>query len=273
MPIKMFDSTSISQVPADAPAVAGYVGGYWPTYLQLVQRFPRAYHLSIAINAAEDAECLDIERGDAVPDEAPAWVRRQVQRGVRRPVLYSSVSSMQIVLSCLESAGITRDSVRLWSAHYTGVPHLCSGGGCGYGLGAGVNATQWTDRSLNLNLDESLCDDSFFGPPPPPPDPYHYDRYPEGPFPFRDAEGKLLRLNERATVQEYDHLRIHPRMNAERLDNLRAQITFLRKRVWYVAHHDVPTGNKLSHPDWGSYHRGWRWQMLLARSRGELVAK
>jgi hypothetical protein len=53
---------------------------------------------------------------------------------------------------------------------------------------------------------------------------------------------------------------------------LRAYITFLRKRVWYVAHYDVPTGVKRLEPDWGSYHRGWRWQMLLKRSRGERVA-
>jgi len=89
--------------------------------------------------------------------------------------------------------------------------------------------------------------------------------------PSRARSGRIEEVNERAIVQEYDHRRVHPQMNAQRLGELRAYITFLRKRVWYVAHHDVETGAKLPNPDWDSYHRGWRWQMLLKRSRGEQV--
>jgi hypothetical protein len=273
MTIQMFDSVSVGAIPANAPAVAGYVGGSWPTYLRLVQGFPRAYHLSIAVNAYEDAECLDIECGDATPYEAPAWVKRQLGRGVQRPVVYSSVSSMGAVLGALESDGIRPDAVRLWTAHYTGSPHICTPESCGrYGLRVTSNATQWTDRALNSNLDESLCDETFFGPPPPPPDPNHYEWYAVGPFPFRNTSGKVEHLNERAIVEEYDHLRIHSRLNAERLSELHEPITFLRKRIWYVAHYDVRTGAKLPEVDWRSYKRGWRWQMLLARSRGDQVA-
>jgi cell wall-associated NlpC family hydrolase len=83
----------------------------------------------------------------------------------------------------------------------------------------------------------------------------------------------VVEVNERATVQEYDHLRIHPQMNAVRLAELRTLITFLRKRVWYVAHYDLHTGLEHPAPDWGSSRRGWRWQTLLARSRDEVVAK
>jgi hypothetical protein len=273
MPVQMFDSTSVGQIPASAPAVAGYVGGYWPTYLRLLEQFPHAYHLSIAVNAGEDAECLDIERGDAEPYQAPAWVKRQLSRGVRRPVLYASVSNMGSVLAALESAGISATTVRTWTAHYTGYAHLCSADRCGYGLRTSADATQWTDHALNLSLDESMCNDGFFGPPPPPPDPNHYDWYAVGPFPFRDASGKVMQLDERAIVEEYDHLRIHPRMNTQRLSELHALITFLRKRVWYVAHYDPRTGAKLHEVDWGSYNRGWRWQMLLSRTRGEQVVQ
>lgn len=273
MTMQMFDSTTVGEIPGDAPAVAGYVGGYWPTYLRLVQGFPRAYHLSIAVNAGEDAECLDIERGDAEPYQAPEWVRRQLARGVARPVLYSSVSTMGQVVGALESAGIPRSSVRLWTAHYTGYPHVCTPQSCGYGLPDESDATQWTDHSLGRNLDESLCSDSFFGSPPPPADPNHYDWYPVGPFPFRQDNGRVLELSERATVQEYDHLRIHPQLNAARLKELQEPILFLRKRVWYVAHYDLQTGAKRREVDWDSYNRGWRWQMLLKRSRGERVVQ
>jgi len=272
MTIQMFDTTTPGEVPTSGvEAVAGYVGGHWPTYARLVRDHPQAHHLSIAVNAHEDAECLDVEAGDATPDQAPAWVKRQQARGVRRPVLYASVSAMQTVLGALARAGIDRSQVRLWTAHYTKRAHLCSPA-CGFGFKSTADATQWTDRALDRNLDESLCTDAFFGPPPPPPDPHHYESYPQGPFAWRNpASGQVERLNERAIVQEYDHRRVHPQMHAERLNELRTYITFLRKRVWHVAHYDVETGVKRAEPDWGSYHRGWRWQMLLKRSRGELV--
>jgi hypothetical protein len=179
---------------------------------------------------------------------------------------------MAAVLAALARAGIDRSQVRLWTAHYTGHAHLCTAT-CGFGFRWTADATQWTDRALGRNLDESVCTDSFFGPPPSPPDPHHYASYPQGPFAWRNpATGHVEGLNERAIVQEYDHRRVHPQMNAQRLSELHAYLTFLRKRVWYVAHYDVQTGVRRAEPDWGSYHRGWRWQMLLKRSRGERVA-
>jgi hypothetical protein len=65
MGIQMFDSVDVATVPNNPQAVAGYVGGHWPTYNSLVQKFPKSHHLSIAVNSGEDAECLDIENGDA----------------------------------------------------------------------------------------------------------------------------------------------------------------------------------------------------------------
>jgi len=160
-PVVMFDSVTVNQIPKNAPAVAGYVGGNWPTYPTLVRNFPKAHKLSIAVNAGQNAECLDCEPGDANPAQVAAWVKRQQQRGIKRPVIYASVSSMQDVVARLSQAGIARSSVRLWSAHYTHKQHIC-GPGCGFGLKARVDATQWTDRSQGRNLDESLCNGGFF---------------------------------------------------------------------------------------------------------------
>ena len=83
--IAMFDATDITQIPADAPAVAGYVDGKWGTYPRLAAAFPRALLLSIAVFAADDADCLDIETGDADPADAPGWTGRQKARGAARP--------------------------------------------------------------------------------------------------------------------------------------------------------------------------------------------
>lgn len=154
----MFDSVNVAEIPADAVAVAGYVDGFWPTFQQLVRRFPHAKRLSIAVSANANAVCLDIEAGDATPAEAGAWVLRQVSRGIKRPKLYCSASLLPTVLAELERAGITREQVMIWTAHYTDKPHICHPTGCGY---QAADATQWTQRSGGKNLDQSLCSPGF----------------------------------------------------------------------------------------------------------------
>src|SRR5947209_4017262 len=87
--LTMYDSVDLTQIPADARYVAGYVNGQWPTYAAAVKRWPRARVMSISISAGHDAECLDVEQGDAQPDEAAVWVFRQLVRGAKRPCLYA----------------------------------------------------------------------------------------------------------------------------------------------------------------------------------------
>lgn len=163
MPLVMYDSVTLSAIPADAEAVAGYTSGRWPTFKEIPSRWPKAKHLSIAVNAEHDADCLDIERGDATPAQVPAWVRRQIARGAKKPVVYSSVSQMPTVLSILKASGIKRSKVRVWTAHYTGRPHRC-GPECYRGFATVADATQYTNSALGRNLDASLVADSFFDP-------------------------------------------------------------------------------------------------------------
>lgn len=159
--LAMYDSIDVTQIPADAYAVAGYVGGNWPTYPSLVKRFPAAHRLSIAVFASQDAECLDIEKGDATPQEAPGWVQRQLNRGVKLPVLYTSVSAADGLLALLKANGISRSEVRLWTAHYTYKEHFCSSA-CGFGFTGIADATQWDDKALGRNLDISVVSPGFF---------------------------------------------------------------------------------------------------------------
>jgi len=163
-PTVMFDSITVSPVEAVAStsgeAVAGYVDGYWPDYHALSQAFPHDNHLSIAVHADDDADALDIENGDAAPAQAPSWVKRQHARGLARPVIYCSISTAPEVLNELRLAGIDRQSIRLWSAHYTYRAHICGPRSCGQPTQA--DATQWTDKAYGRNLDESLCAPGFF---------------------------------------------------------------------------------------------------------------
>lgn len=160
-PTVMYDDTNLALIPKDAPAVAGYVGGRWPTFAKLKGMFSKARRVSIAVSTDEDADVLDIENGDATNTQASAWIARQRKRGVKRPGLYTSVSNVGPLLGVLARSGIARSDVKLWTAHYTNVSHLCSPR-CYTGMPTTADATQYTDHALGRSLDESQVAPSFF---------------------------------------------------------------------------------------------------------------
>lgn len=163
--LTMYDSTTLDAVPADAQAVAGYTSGFWPTYAEVVRRWPNAKHVSIAVTAGHDADCLDVESGDATNDQAAPWVKRQLANGAVRPIVYTSVANASPLLGLLARSGVARSAIRLWTAHYGSGrgAHLCDSA-CGFGLGmwGQADATQYDDRALGRNLDASLVSDTFF---------------------------------------------------------------------------------------------------------------
>lgn len=161
MTAEMFDSIDPRQIPAGQDA-AGYVDGRWPTFTAL----HGPSNLSIAVFAADDADTLDVEAGDATNSQAPGWVKRELGLGHWRPCVYTSASNVRALLAALAAAGISRSQIRLWTAHYTYRPHLC-GPACGLPAGVTADATQWTDRSGGRNLDESTIADDFFSVPTP----------------------------------------------------------------------------------------------------------
>jgi hypothetical protein len=167
----MWDSIDISQMPGGTGyCYAGYVNGSWPTYNSVVARFPGHNVLSIAVFASVDADCLDVETGDATPAQAPGWFTRQLARGVTRPCIYASAGVTGEIITLMNAAGISRSAVRVWSAHYGSGQHICGPTVCGY---PAADGTQWTDVALGRNLDQSMLVNNFFGvtPPPPPPNP------------------------------------------------------------------------------------------------------
>jgi hypothetical protein len=254
--IIQYDSIEPSTIPSDAVAVAGYVGGSWPDYSQLVAEFPNARHKSIAVNASEDADILDIEAGDAVPSDAPGWFRRQKARGLVLPGFYSDASGMPSVIAELHAAGIF-DGFVLWVAHLGPQPTPP--------FEQGAKAIQFTFNALGRNLDASACTEDFWSilPPPPVVNPQHYDW-------FENAEWELHgeKVNERQTVEAYDKLRAHVKTlthaEAVELALLRVRLLWLAERVWYVSHNPLKNGKAT----FGLYHRGWRWQQLIHRAHG-----
>jgi hypothetical protein len=162
----MYDSVTVSEIPADAGAVLGYIDGDYVTFPELERMFPNSNLLSTTVNHTGDAEVLDCEPGD-VPSSGPEpgqWVRMQLGRGRYRPCPYASRDNMPAVLASIRSLGIKRSQHRILSAHYGIGPHICSPVSCGASFTA--DGTQWTDVALGRNLDESLLADGFFRPAP-----------------------------------------------------------------------------------------------------------
>jgi len=161
----MYDSAYNDQFPAGAAAYAAYVDGgigNQPNYAYIVSTFPAAQHLSIALFASDNGDALDVEPGAASPSDIPGWYARQVARGIQRPVIYASVSTMNgSILPLLGPAGIDRVNVRLWTAHYGAGEHICGPSSCGL-LTIAADGTQWTSSAKGLVLDQSLLADDFF---------------------------------------------------------------------------------------------------------------
>lgn len=149
----MYDSVTLSEIPSDAFAAAGYTSGLFTTWPSLVSGFPNAHKISIAISAAHFADCLDVEPGDAVPSQVPAWVKGDIAHGFPKPCVYSSLDEyVTQIQPALAAAGIARSQVFEWDAHYTFVAHI----------DPGFDATQYTDKCLDRNLDCSLATLPFF---------------------------------------------------------------------------------------------------------------
>jgi len=156
----MYDDVTVSLLPSDGDAYACYVDGRYANCDQVRAKFPGKQILTIAVFASDDADCLDVEQGDATNAQAPGWVKRQQARGVARPVVYTSAGNATALAGAMTAAGLSRSDYKLWSAHYTGVAHVCGTGGCTYPR---ADASQWTSSSHGRSLDESLCEPGFFG--------------------------------------------------------------------------------------------------------------
>jgi hypothetical protein len=170
-PTSMFDSVNVDEIPPDAEAVLGYTGGSWPTYHELEHRFPNARVISAAISASEDADLLDVEQGDATPEQVPAWYSRQVERRKRDPGFYNlerngayaAVSELTEVIAHMRAA---RHKDRSWiqmSAHVGQGKHICGPKSCHYpGLDLTAQSTQYDWSALGRNLDESVVSRDFW---------------------------------------------------------------------------------------------------------------
>lgn len=146
----MYDSTSASDIPVSADAVAGYVDGRFAWSVADWARFATPRKLRIATQAAtNDGHALDVETFDATPEQAPGWVRMRVAAGVQWPIVYCNRSTWPDVRRAC--AGL---SVRWWIATLDRTTPF---------ILAGASATQYAGSAQSGgHYDLSLTVDDFF---------------------------------------------------------------------------------------------------------------
>ena len=116
----MYDGVEADSVPAGAAIYAGYVDGNWQSFDALVSEYPAALHVSVCVTSADSARVLDVESGDASPDEAPAWASRQRAAGNPYPVVYMNESTWSSVRSAFSAQGVA--APLYWVADYVDDP-------------------------------------------------------------------------------------------------------------------------------------------------------
>jgi hypothetical protein len=170
----MFDTTDSHPrdtfAGLDVEAVAAYGNGRFANFAVAKQEFPQAHLLEVDVDGQGIGDAGDFEAGDMSYEEAGNWAKRRIQAGVSRPVIYFEVSAWGSVMASLEGAGVRADQVRLWTAHYTGRPHLCSEA-CRPAVTGRADATQWGSpqaagtlpgRYARRNIDVSSTADDFW---------------------------------------------------------------------------------------------------------------
>jgi hypothetical protein len=122
----MFDSVNYRAIPAGSELVAGYVDGRrskWPA--EAWDAFPGRILVRIAVLATtNDGHVLDVETGNATPDEVPGWLAMRRAAGVD-PTVYGNAETIRDVEAICIAAGVTLP--HFWVANYNDDPTIPDG--------------------------------------------------------------------------------------------------------------------------------------------------
>ena len=151
----MFDAIAAKApgIPVDAEMVAGYVDGAFAWSAADWARFQRAVLVEIACFASTNlGQVLDVEKGNATPAQAPAWVHMRRAEGCD-PTVYCSLLSWPTAKAAFAAAGIA--GPHWWVADYSlgQAPQIPEG----------AVALQYTDNPPSSPYDTSIVADYWPG--------------------------------------------------------------------------------------------------------------
>lgn len=147
----MYDAITkfVNDMPANGDIYAGYDDGSFNDVNAIIDRFPTKPVVSIDVLAANQAQALDVENGDATVADIDPWLAKYGLAGpvFDRPIVYMSVDLARASFPSAHPNGCL-----LWSAHYTMQAHICGPSSCG-ALPYDADMTQWgsfTDYDQSL---------------------------------------------------------------------------------------------------------------------------
>lgn len=125
-PTLLYDSTTASDIPANAQLVAGYVDGAYAWSKADWARFniPDSQKITITVFGGQMAAVCDCETGDLTPDQAAAWIQQYPGN-----IVYCNLSTAPAVVKAMQNAGLTvgpNPQFYLWIADWTGQAHIPS---------------------------------------------------------------------------------------------------------------------------------------------------
>jgi hypothetical protein len=93
-----YDSTTVPGIPRGAQFIFPYRNGRYAWTEQQADQFTHAGRAWIDVigNAARTSHVLDVETGDATPQQAPAWIRERHALGAQATV-YCNRSTLPVV--------------------------------------------------------------------------------------------------------------------------------------------------------------------------------
>ncbi len=117
---KMYDSVTAKDIPSNVQMVAGYISGTYKWNAADWARFPNAVHVHIATQAyINDGEVLDVERGDATPEESVDWVIHRRAVGIDPSIYCNQLNGWPYVIQAFKNRGISEP--HYWVARYDNI--------------------------------------------------------------------------------------------------------------------------------------------------------
>lgn len=141
----------------DAAMVAGYVNGDYAWTQADWDLFPHAVKVQITITAsANTGDVLDVESGNATPDQTAGWIKQRKASGYYRPTIYCNLSTVPAV-RVGTGAYILGEDYDIWVADWTGSAHEVTAPGPGAAVAC--SATQY-ENTANYDV-SAVYDDGW----------------------------------------------------------------------------------------------------------------
>lgn len=104
---RMADSVTVTNLPEGFDVYGGYTDGLYANMTALKARFPDKPLVGFTVFASDNfGDCLDVESGDATPDQAPGWIAARRLAGHPGPLVYCSESLWPTVRAAFSAQNV-----------------------------------------------------------------------------------------------------------------------------------------------------------------------